>query len=460
MAKPVEPYQLHPDVERKLVALLAGNREFYARIGWAIEPRAFSDPSAVQIAACVKRMSKKNGRPPGDREAVLLGLHSHFKVNGEIFYDGLRAAEAYLLDCKDIDPEPIITVFSEVVKTRQFQLQYNRLGQAFNQGELPDAKLIEQFARLREIGTVDCDIGDEVDENMFVAKSYMETGMEDLDRHLGGGVVASTLVTFGGDGKSGKSMAMSQVAAAGWARGELVLFLTTELLVPYQQLRVSAALANVEIDLLESRDAHTMSMFLEAKKMAVGKGGRVLFKNATKGNTSEVCWSVDDINRWIDIVEKQEKRHVARLVVDYADHLTAPKVKGDDGYNTGRVVYRGLKQIADDRKINVFTASQAVRRKQTKFMELGDFADSQHKVRLCDLAITINRHDDTLITLRVVADRHCGKTGTNVMPLPLAFSRGQLVVSGSAVDMVAAARDATDLFAGIGETGDGYDNLN
>jgi len=449
MANVVTPYQLDPIFERNVIALMASDRDFYARIGVFIEPKAFESPDAVLLATAMRRMYKELGHGPGGRDVVTMGMRRLLTDQKKFTFDAMASAEAYLLDGASLDPSPYISEMSRKLK-RRFQLKIlNEAMTSHTQGELVQEKTVERFKNLDRIGSADNDVGVSLDDSPFEEIVKRTTGIADLDTDLEGGLVNPGLAVFGGDSKSGKSMAMSQVAAAALWEGELVAFLTTELLPKYQQIRISAALANVKINDLARNDAFAVSQYLDALKVVKANGGDIYIKQA------EPDWTIDHINRWLDVFERQKNRKVDRLVIDYADHLTA---KGfTDDYHIGYVVYAGLAWITKQREINVYTAAQAIRRKTEKYMTISDFAGSQHKVRLVDLALTINRLDEELIQLVVVADRHCGQTGHKVMPLPKAFERGQLVVS-SKDNSAQATLPADGLFDGIvGDTDDGYD---
>lgn len=441
MSVKVDPYALDPEFERNVIALLAANREFYTRIGTYCEVGAFTPGVAQLVANAIRRLAKELGHGPGGRDVVLASMRRLLLDEKRFTFDMMKEATEYLLDGSRIDPSAYTVEMRKKIQ-RRFQLRIlTEAMSAHVGGDLVEERTIERLKRLDQIGSTTGDVGEKFLPTDFEPIPKRRTGIYDLDIKLGGGLVTPGVAVFGASAKCGKSMALSQIGSFGFANGEFVAYLTTELKPVYQRLRMAASLANVEINMLERKDAFSTARVADAYKVATDNGGLMHVKQA------EPDWTVDHVNRWLDTLEYQTQHKVTRLVIDYADHLTA---KGfTDDYHIGFVVYSGLVWTSTQRELDVYTAAQRTRGKdENKLMTENDFAGSQHKIRLVDLGVTINRVVGTeMLQLMIVADRHCGQTGERLDPMPRGWSRGQLVMSGSAEDQIKqASMDTGGLF--------------
>jgi hypothetical protein len=426
--KRVDPYLFEAGFERTVVALLASNREFYERLGVFVEPEAFEDPSAKEIARLTKLMAKTMGRGPGSRDVVLQSF-AEFSRAGKATIDQKLIAAEYLEELPtDFDSEPYAAVLADVIQRRLQTRILLDATSATTRGKVISEKTAEQFARLREVGRVQT-FGSEGLDGDISTPPKTTTGVEALDFVLEGGLVENGVGVFCGGPKAGKSMSLSGVTAAKYHDGKFVAYLSTELPVAIQRARVCAAIVDCPIRSLQQGDVEAMAKLREIRKDCETRGGLIQFKRAELDPKKAIAgWTFDDVLFWLDRLAKEFKRHPDVLVIDYADHLFAKGVK--DTYTTGFIVYTHMINAAQKRGMQTWTAAQGTRqKKEATHLGLYDFSDSMHKVRLVDLGITISPGDKGFSILKVVADRYVGATGTELEPLPIAHSHGYLVHS-------------------------------
>ena len=140
--------------------------------------------------------------------------------------------------------------------------------------------------------------------------------------------------------------------------------------------------------------------------------------------------TVADLVLWVDGQEQMRGVKMDVLVIDYADKLYAPEVKGNSEYNSMRHVYEGIRRdIADKRAMWTITGCQATRPQNDagKRIDLRHASDSIHKVRVADAVWTLNpREDDGMLDIYVAKNR-LGKSGFTVGPLMTDLERARLV---------------------------------
>src|SRR5690606_35945824 len=120
----------------------------------------------------------------------------------------------------------------------------------------------------------------------------------------------------------------------------------------------------------------------------------------------------------------------------------------DGTYEQMRDVYEHIRVYTSERKINSWSASQAVRIPLGEMPTVNSCADSQHKVRITDGMLGITRHpdDDNKVSAQLLALRNAMGEGTEVGPLPNGFDYGCFVRNvASGVDVEEALVNGPDL---------------
>src|SRR6185369_1656486 len=97
----------------------------------------------------------------------------------------------------------------------------------------------------------------------------MQSGIDELDRVLGGGLVAGSIVLLGGDPSVGKSTLLIQ-ALAGLARGGNVLYATGEESVAQTAMRARrVGAASEQISIVAETDVERILVHAHAMRPAI-----------------------------------------------------------------------------------------------------------------------------------------------------------------------------------------------
>ncbi len=294
------------------------------------------------------------------------------------------------------------------------------------------SKLIQ---KANTVGDVSTTIGTKLGSGSFDEIERLKhlerlpTGIVELDTALEGGMSRGELGIYIASAKGGKSMALSSQAAYSVSCGLFVVYATLELQTPRVLARIKAALLNVPIN------AIMMDPGSFKARLARMRLGPLIVHHFTPQVTT-----MPDIEAWVELCEAEVGRPIDVLITDYGDKLSAPKSAGreaESGYTTGRVVFERMRIYADERpqgKIWHWSASQARRQdksgssrgKKAARLDLEDGADSQHKVRVADLVITINRNEEDKTVDLFVAGSRNGPDKVGTGPLPNDYACGRL----------------------------------
>jgi hypothetical protein len=154
-----------------------------------------------------------------------------------------------------------------------------------------------------------------------------------------------------------------------------------------------------------------------------GKMGACWVKDFTPKVTT-----VQDTLDWVDSCEQKDGEKIDLLVTDYADKFGFGKdTKSSDTYTGGGVVFEALRTDAVDNNRWDWTASQSQGRdkKNTKRIDIEHVADSMNKVRVADLVMTLNIHDEGQSLLYYIAKNRLGEGRQSIGPLPQDWRHGR-----------------------------------
>jgi replicative DNA helicase len=215
-------------------------------------------------------------------------------------------------------------------------------------------------------------------------------------------------------------MALSQMAAVGLEEGLTTAVATLEVSEAIWMARAMAAITRVPTtDILTKQHRDVLISRLEDKHPILGDLSIKYFQ-------AKMATAID-IERWVDSIEQKKGKKVELLVVDYVDKLASHNKQDQGEYASQGTAAERLRVFAEARSMWSYTASQAIRRAggdRKRKLDMNDGADSQHKVRIADMVITLNPADEDLI-YRVVKWR-LGKGNFESSPIPTAFYCGRL----------------------------------
>lgn len=428
-----ESYGFSIQFEKALAVLCCSRPKFWGRIGTTLDPDALKDEASKLAITAVKAIAVDLGRGPSSSLIVVQRLR-RWMDDGKVTLEQIRLVGELLEDMEDNLP-PEDEVISEVTPVLKRRAQQQAVRMAIKESARGDdlSEVAAAIERADRIGVVDTSQGIRIGSGSFeeIRKlrrmQRLPTGIDDLDVQLAGGLARRSLGVVVGGGGEGKSMFLSHIAAQCMYDGLAVVYATLEIPEGEVLARVKANLTELSINSITSGDDEaeciTRLTKLAARKFDFRPGlGLGIVKEFSPGSTTYT-----DIREWITMVEQAENRPIDVFIVDYADRMGVPKEQGD--YSAGKIIYEGLRSIADEKGIFGWTACQATRgAKDRKRKDLSDMADSMHKGRIADLVITINRKGDDEDELEYFVAKHrTGLSRIAVGPLPHDWAHGQMV---------------------------------
>lgn len=394
-----EPYNLAPEFERVVVYYACSRPRFFGMVGSYVDPELLGLPAGKHALEVARQIHTETGVGP-DSTLIVLQRLKRLEGEGKITRDQIREVYALFEEVEDGETRPSEeNVAGELAPVLQRRKQAEAMTASFEEfaakGDF--ARVVELINEAGRIGTSDASMGTMLGNAAFTniertrRIQRLATGIRELDDILGGGLVVGCEGIFIADSGGGKSMALNHVACSGLHEGLNVAYATLELPEDIIQARLISHVTNVEITRITDTDEG-----LELARSRWAKVAPILGSCVVK-EFSPMATKVADITEWLARHESEAGLRVDLLVVDYADKIVAPKGKDANEYTTGKVVYEGLRLWAKDNQRWLWTASQATRPKsdkKRKRIDLGDVADSMHKVRVGDVVVTINPETD------------------------------------------------------------------
>jgi hypothetical protein len=427
-------YEIAKEFEREIVALLATDPRFYARVGYGVEPDMLPTEEARRIAEVVKAQVASTNGTPGGLSVVAQRLRRLREVGritteeANAAYDWLEAALDHVRGDLDVVVEETAIMLRAVNDRLIVSKSMELLGK-----RAPMTELIELIQKGERYGKTEERTGVRLDSSAFDKirslrrQNRMRTGIEDLDSRIKGGLARRQMgVALGGSG-DGKSMFLCQVARTAVLEGIRVAVATLELNEGDWSARLIAGTVNVTIDsIVEGFGEKAAEDRLAYLRRTFPEVGDAEIQEFTSGTRVEEIWAwFDELNV---AAAAAGERPFEMLVLDYADELGYPDRDGG-GYLGMKTVFTGLRVGAMNRDIWVWTGTQSKgkAKQMGKLLELEDAADSMNKARVTDLFITLNvsGEEGARVVNIWVAKNRTGKAkmATGEMPIDFEFGR-------------------------------------
>lgn len=415
-------------MEVALAVYSASRPRFYGRLGYIVDPKCLDLPASALIIKTVQEIAKDLGQGPGSEHVVLQRLRRHIN-EGKITQEQIDAAMDLLIE-SDMDSLPSEDeVISEVVpviqRVKQADLVRGVVDEFSRKGDFGTVE--RQIRDIQRIGKQDTSIGLKLGAETLGALGKLRTaqrlpfGIDELDHGIGGGLIRGCQCLFIGGSGSGKSMALNHVAATALLEGRNVAAATLEISEELWSARLHAAVTRIPIDdILTGTGIHLVEKRINELLPMLGYF-------AVKHFPAKVTTAID-IERWVEEIEQREGIKIEVIVVDYVDKLASHKKEDQNEYAGQGTAAERLRVFAESRGMWSYTASQSLRKagkEKTRKLDIDDGADSQHKVRIADLVITLNPSPDGEVVYRVVKWRH-GKGNYESPPIPHAWEIGRI----------------------------------
>lgn len=248
----------------------------------------------------------------------------------------------------------------------------------------------------------------------------LPTGIREIDARLGGGVPCGTLNVVVMESGGGKSMWLSYQMAECVQRGQHVLYATLELPPFFVHVRSLAALTGKSINGIMKMPKYDLEELIR-KTVSRISGSCEVREFAPRATY------VRDIRQWVDEFEEQTGLSTDLLIVDYGDRLGAPGIENSDSYRVGEAVFEEMRRFALERKMWIWTASQASRGASSGYrIDLDHVADSMHKMRIADFVVTGRRAGQKGVEYFVAKNRH-GDSRFSAGPYESDFRHGRII---------------------------------
>lgn len=420
---------------RALAYGLAADRELWAKIGEHLLPQSIPDRAASFAVYASKEIATATGRGPGSHLAVIAQMRSICERGQASIDDVWAVAEA--LDqgkAADVPSDTLAAQVGEVLRERARLLALDKALQGADAAQV-GAELI----RVPTIGVTNDDLGLTADADAFDTLEAndgpkLPTPIIPLTAALGGGLALGDIGAVCGHSGDGKSIYLAHQFAVARCCGLNVLALTGELAAQRWFYRYAACLT--EVPEREIRDGSG-----RARAQQIMRGMQGLGYGAIRDFPADV-FTVPELEHVLDKIERERKLKIHVLVIDYADRMTAPggpgQGKGD--YAVAKLVYEGLRNLGKRRGMWVWTASQPQRSVglgPEGIIDRNGWADSQWKMRVLDVAVSINNRDDGRSKVYFVCKNRLDESGHKIGPYPHDFGRGRMVATSPMVAALA-----------------------
>ncbi len=386
-----------PAFEEIVLGLLATNRKFWGSFGAHLTPDYFSEGSAqglfkvlTEIAAEVKW--------PGGSETATQGLRQEME-SGRMSTPIFRSACRILFNA-DLMPgdEGATRYMLKAILQKKKRLETTTEiveAVAAKKGQEGVGELGKKLDAVERIGDSDESPGMELDQELFDAiddaqvRQRITTGVPELDVYLSGGLPrGSTGIVIGSSG-GGKSIAMSQFAAAAIMKGIPTYYITLEVDVPTVGARILSPMLGISID----------NCFLYSKKLPTIIRDRrlklapIIIKDMP-GLTTTASGCIEWIKRTID----QKGQRPSLICYDYLDRfggVAKATRQQKNSYEHFADVTQELHDFGQAYGHASWTAVQSTRQQKrsrgaAQNITLDDAADSLHKIRIADVVLTLN----------------------------------------------------------------------
>jgi len=440
---PSPPYPLTPDVAAFIGFYAATSRDFYARLGGALEATSIAYPDVRLLLLASQEIAREAGHGPGSAALVLQRIR-RWQDQGTHTADELVAAATLLDTVADriddgtgvVAPEGIVRELVPLLqeRARRAALMEGHLLLAAGSGAALHAAVASRLAAAESIGDDEDDIGDGWDDAETSIASiqglpHCRLGVEELDALLLGGPHEGSYTIWAAGTGGSKTTSIVHAACTGLLQGHNVLIATCETPKWEVWCRVLSNLSGIPLDAVRTGETAAMKVVRALKER--GAFGNIRLKEFEDGVVT-----VESLRRWRDSVQQKLGMRFGWVGVDGIDQLTAPGWKQSDGtYELGKVVGKALDTWAKDTKDPLYLhATSHVKRGVTYTQKAADgtrvpgkddLADSQHRARKAHYLIT-NTAVTNPETLETSGYFHIAKSR---------FSRADIVVGPLPMDL-------------------------
>lgn len=410
--------------------------DFVREVFDCLDPRYFAKDDYAILSSIILEYFRTNGKPPHREDLVILIYDKAKQLDPDGSLGRVSTLQAWVSRLYDVQINDIKLVKDKIRDFGRLQAIAHAIQKGIGfleettiKAKSDDvvAKIIETVTTAGQVGTdrtsgmffhdVAMDIPRILREDALYGKdSKVPTGIDSLDKVLGGGPGAGTINVVMAPPNRGKSTflawlgiaASKHFAVKALTTGvqKTVIHITCEMTESDIMAKYCSGITGIETDLLA--DAQNYASLMEPR---MEQAGPISVKFYPPGTPT-----VDDILWYINNLVTIHKVIPGMLIVDYADKLRGME---DDRYNGMGVIYNRLIEMGHKFGIPVWTGSQVNREEAKKSRHsVTGAGDSWRKVEIADNIVILNQteeeHEEGLMILGLGKIRRGSKQAGNI----------------------------------------------
>lgn len=251
-------------------------------------------------------------------------------------------------------------------------------------------------------------------------RDFIATGITGIDALMGGGAEPGELIVIGGRPAEGKSIVLTNIAHSMALRdGITVVMFSLEM--SKRQIATRMLAAHAEVSVSDIRENNLTGYMTDSINKAAGE-----IANCGMYVDDTFFTTVAEIKAKCRRLKRERGLHA--VFVDYIQEVEVPHANGRNRYETVGEISRGLKEMAKDLGVPVFTASQLGRDTANSKPDLHNLRESGNIEQDADIVILIYHSEKKGDQLGVKAElllrkQRQGPTGTVPMTFDGAHAR-------------------------------------
>lgn len=395
-----EKYAFTRQFEAFVAVAEATSHRFHDLIGHALEPERMPSEDAKLLTLAAQAVAAETGA--GCPSAVIAVQHLRTMCDqGKLSHAQVSSAHDLVVLADDLggvpDLDALIAKVSPVVRRLAQRDAINDAIKDYGKGAgIEDAlQALEKVAALgRQRGSIGQRLSGTKEDILSVVapsrRSPMQTGVQELDNVLEGGMERGALGMVMAATGGGKSLFLCHMAAQALIDAYSVAYMTLELSESQVKKRVYSNLMDMTQEEM-AKDPDEAARRFRLHRLD-GAGNLFVIYETPRATTPAT------LRRWLRAIEAEHGFRPELIIVDYADKMVASLKSKDQqrrAYEEMEIVYEDLRSIAVERDGWVWTASQTNKGGLHKRkVDLEHTADSVNKPRVCDLVVAIARTSD------------------------------------------------------------------
>ena len=386
-------YEFQESIQRGIVYLAKSDDNFLVQAMPMVKDSYFEFPQHQKFWAVIKDYYTSYKKLPSDEQ--ILEQIRELKTDNELLSD----FKEELKEINSVDEKSLENEEFYLDKVEEFAKEQSLKDAIINSIDLLKQKKFGRIEeQIREALSVSRDVDLGTDYFQGVVERYdrlnnthvnaqFRTPFETINQELEGGLAPKELAMVVAPPGVGKSLFLANQCARSVMDGKDVLYVSLEM----SEDRVAQRLDSIFTRIKQSELKKGVKMLedrLEQMQQAAPNMGRLKIKEfPTKRLT------VTGLRAYLNQLRNYEDFTPEIIVIDYLELMTNQDVSMSE-YMAQERIAQELRGIAVEHKCLVWTATQTNRKgKEVDIITDAELADSYGKIRVCDLAFSINQKE-------------------------------------------------------------------